>query len=212
MPVFRSFYCKIKPGRMQDAATQVATLKRLSMEAGARACAAYNVVTGPLFPGLTIHIVSDDLPAYGATRDKILANPEAAQFFAEDAPIAIVNSLLAESVYEAGPPVGDIHDQMTVRINTVHKPHVGREADVVRRLSHFADAGYQSGALTAVVRRVIAGTEGPRVAVFGYFTDWEHMAKGRAALRETDVWNALNQSQDEVSTDMGVTISTKLVI
>ena len=47
MPVIRTFITKVKPGRMQDAVTQLSGLKRVFLESGASHFGAYNIVTGP---------------------------------------------------------------------------------------------------------------------------------------------------------------------
>ena len=54
MPVFRTWFCKVKPGRMQDAVTQLSACKPIALEAGATHVGAYNIITGPLFPGLQV--------------------------------------------------------------------------------------------------------------------------------------------------------------
>ncbi len=210
MPVIRTFIAKVKPGRMQDAVEQLATLKRLSMGAGATTLNAYNILTGPIFPGLTIHIVSNDLAGYGATREKVLANPESAQFFAADAPVEIVSASLAEPIYTAGPPLEDIMAQTRVRYSILFRPHRGRGEDVVRRLSRLADTAHQCGALAVNVRRVIAGSEGPRLGIHAYHTSFADFESGRAAVMESDVWNALSRSQDEAATRIMNVICTKL--
>ncbi|MEE9159334.1 MAG: hypothetical protein V3U60_13220, partial [Gammaproteobacteria bacterium] len=167
MPIIRTFIGKVKPGRMQDAVTAMSTLKRLALEAGVTHFAAYNVVTGPLFPGVTIHLVSNDFAAYGAAREKVLANPESAQFFAEDAPIETVNALLAEPVDTAG-DVPSILGQTQVRFTLTAYPHRGRHDDAVRRGSRLVDTIHQCGALAASLRRVIAGTDGSMFTLHSY--------------------------------------------
>jgi hypothetical protein len=209
MPVIRTFIARVKPGRMQDVVTHLGTLHRLALEAGATAAASYNILTGPLFPGLTIHGGFEDLAAYGRAREQVLAHPEGAQLFAADAPIDIVNASLAEPVYRAGPPLRDVLAQTQVRYSIILRPHRGRGEDVVRRLSRLADTAHQCGALTVAVRRVIAGSEGPRLNIHAYHAGFAEFESTRAAVMESDVWNALSRSQDEAATRVTSVICTK---
>jgi hypothetical protein len=209
MPVIRTFIAKVKPGRMQDAVTQLATLKRLSMEAGATDFTAYNVVTGPIFPGLLSHIVCNDLAAYGAARDTVLAHPESAQFFAADAPIDTVGALLVESVYTAGNP-SSIIAQTKVRFTIVLQPKRGRGEDVVRRLSRLADTAHECGALAADVRRAIAGPDGPRMYLHAFHAGYAEWQATRAAVQESDYWQALSRSQDEAAVRKQSIVSAKI--
>ena len=211
MTVIRTFIGKVKPGRMQDAVTALGTLKRLSIESGVTHVGAYNVITGPTFPGLTIHLVCNDLATYGAAREKVLANPESAQFFVEDAPIEIVNALLSEPVYVAG-DVASIIGQTKVRFTLTASPHRGRHSDAVRRGSRLADTVHQCGALAASLRRVIAGTDGPMFTLHSYFAGFAELEVTRNAVLESDVWTALNRSQDEVVTRHANIVSVKIDI
>ncbi len=211
MPVIRTFIGKVKPGRMQDAVTSIGTLKRLSLESGAIHFGAYNVITGPLFPGLTIHIVCNDLAAYGAARERILANPESAQFFAEDAPVETVHALLAEPVYTAG-DVPSIIGQTNVRFTLMARPHRGRHDDAIRRGSRLADTIHQCGALAADLRRVIAGADGPMFALHSYHAGFAELEATRNAVLESDVWTKLQRSQDEVVTRLANIVSVRLDI
>jgi hypothetical protein len=211
MPVIRTFIGKVKPGRMQDAVTALGTLKRLSIEAGATHCTAYNVITGPLFPGLTIHLVCNDFAAFGAAREKVLANPESAQFFAEDAPIETANALLAEPVYTAG-DVASIIGQTKVRFTLTARPHRGRHDDAVRRGSRLADTIHQCGALAASLRRVIAGIDGSMFTLHSYHAGFAELDATRNAVLESDVWSMLQNSQDKVVTRGVNIVSVKLDI
>ncbi len=198
MPVFRTWFCKVKPGRMQDAVAQLADFKGIALEAGAAHFGAYNIITGPLFPGLNINGVFDSLAAFGAARETIRQRPEGIPLLGENAPIEMVNALLAESIYTAGDPPS-ILGQMKVRHTIVLKPNRGRGEDVLRRASRLTDTAHQCGALAASVRRVIAGAEGPRVVLHSFhagFAEWEAT---RNAVMESDVWNALNRSQDDAA-------------
>jgi hypothetical protein len=196
---------------MQDAVTALGTLKRLSLESGATHFGAYNVITGPTFPGLTIHIVCNNLAAYGAVREKLLANPESAQFFAEDAPIEIVNALLAEPVYTAG-DVASIIGQTKVRFTLTARPHQGRIDDAVRRGSRLTDTVHQCGALAASLRRIIAGSDGPMFTLHSYFAGFAEFETTRNAVLESDVWTMLQRSQDSVVTRGANIVSVKLDI
>ncbi len=211
MPIIRTFIGKVKPGRRQDAVTALGTLKRLSIEAGVTHFAAYDVITGPLFPGLTIHLVCNDFAAYGAAREKVLANPESAQFFAADAPIETVNALLAEPVYTAG-VVPSIIGQTRVRFTLTAQPHRGRFDDAIRRGSRLADTIHQCGALAASLRRNIAGADGPRFTLHAYHAGFAEMDATRSAVLESDVWTMLQRSQDEVVTRGANFVSVKLDI
>ncbi len=211
MTVIRTFIGKVKPGRMQDAVTAMGTLKRLSLASGVTHFAAYNVITGPLFPGLTIHLVCNDFATYGAAREEGLANPESAQFFAEDAPIEIVNALLAEPVHAAG-DVPSIIGQTKVRFTLTAHPHRGRIDDAIRRGSRLADTIHQCGALAASLRRNIAGADGPRFTLHSYHAGFAELEATRNAVLESDVWTMLNRSQDKVVTRGANIVSVKLDI
>jgi hypothetical protein len=214
MPVIRTFIAKVKPGRMQDAVSHLSTSKGAFLDSGATHFTAYNILTGPHYPGLSIHAVFEDLAAWGAGREKVIQHPLSYSMSGErDHPTDILHALLSESVYEAGNVnVGDIIEQTKVRFHVGFKPHRGRVDDVVRRLSRLADTVHQSGALAASVRRVIAGTEGPRIAIFGYHRGYAEWQATRAAVLESDVWTALSRNQDMSSTPTFRTISTKIDI
>lgn len=211
MPIIRTFIGKVKPGRMQDAVTAMGALKRLAIEAGSTHVVAYNVITGPLFPGLTIHLVCNDLAAYGAAREKVLANPESAQFFAEDAPIEIVNALLAEPVHTAG-VVSRILDDTKVRFTLTARPHRGRFDDAIRRGSRLADTIHQCGALAASLRRVIAGTDGSMFTLHSYHAGFAELDATRNRVLESDVWNMLQNSQEKIVARGANIVSVKIDI
>jgi len=211
MPIIRTFIGKVKPGRRQDAVTAIGTLKRLALDAGVTHFAAYDVITGPLFPGLTIHLVCNDFATYGAAREKVLANPESAQFFAPDAPIETVNALLAETVHRAG-DVPSIIGQTKVRFTLTAQPHRGRHDDAVRRGSRLVDTIHQCGALAANLRRIIAGSDASMFTLHSYHAGFAELEATRNAVLESDVWNMLNRSQDEVVTRGANIVSVKIDI
>ena len=209
MPVFRTWFCKVKPGRTQDAVAQLADFKGIALESGSTHFGAYNIVTGPLFPGLTVNGVFDSLAAFGAASEKVRQRPGGIPLLGENSPIEIVNAILAETIYTAGDPPS-ILDQMKVRHTIVLKPNRGRGEDVLRRASRLADTAHQCGALAASIRRVIAGTEGPRMALHSYYAGYAELEATRNAVMESDVWNALNRSQDEAAVRMQTVIATKV--
>ncbi len=209
MPVFRTWFCKVKPGRMQDAVTQLADFKGIALESGAIHFGAYNIITGPLFPGLTVNGVFDSLAAFGAASEKIRQRPEGIPLLGENSPVEMVNAILAETIYTAGDPPS-ILDQMKVRHTIVVKPNRGRGEDVLRRASRLADTAHQCGALAASIRRVIAGTEGPRMVLHSYYAGYAELEATRNAVMESDVWNALNRSQDEAAVRIQTVVATKV--
>jgi hypothetical protein len=209
MPVIRTFIARVKPGRMQDAVAQLAVSKRLALDVGATDFTAYNIVTGPNFPGLAIHAVFDDLAAWGAAREQAVGRPEWAQIFGEDAPTVTVNAVLSESVYTAG-DVASIIGQTKVRFSLIARPHRGRAVDAIRRGSRLADTILQCGALAADLRRGIAGTEAPQMGLHSFHAGFAEWQATRNAVLESDVWNVLNRSQDEVVTRTHNIICTKI--
>ena len=209
MPVFRTWFCKVKPGRTQDAVAQLADFKGIALESGSTHFGAYNIVTGPLFPGLTVNGVFDSLAAFGAASEKVRQRPGGIPLLGENSPIEIVNAILAETIYTAGDPPS-ILNQMKVRHTIVLRPNRGRGEDVLRRASRLTDTAHQCGALAASVRRVIAGTEGPRVVLHSFHAGYAELEATRNAVRESDVWNALNRSQDEAAVRMQTVVATKV--
>jgi hypothetical protein len=195
---------------MQDALAQLSTFKDIALESGATHFTAYNIITGPLFPGLAVYGVFEDLAAFGAAREKVLQRPEGISLLGENSPIEIVNARLAEPVYRAGPPLRDILGQTQVRYSIILRPHRGRGEDVVRRLSRLADTAHQCGALAVAVRRVIAGTEGPRMSITAYHAGFAELEATRAAVMESDFWQALSRSQDEAAVRLQTVITTKI--
>ena len=212
MPIIRTFISKVKPGRMQDAVTQLSTFKRAGLDSGASHFTAYNLLTGPHFPGIIMNMVFADIAAWGAGREKITQHQEWVPVRdAPDAPIEIVSAILSEAVYMAG-SVNDILEQTQVRYTIGFKPHRGRRDTVLRRLSRLADTAQQCGALAVGVRSVIAGTEGPRLLITAFHTSFAEFQATRSGVLESDVWNALSRNQDEASTRMFSTITTKLTV
>ena len=212
MSVIRTFISKVKPGRMQDAVAQLSGLKRVFLESGASHFGAYSILTGPIFPGLTIHAVFDDFATWGAARERVSQHPEGGvRALGADAPTEIVRALLAEPVHRAG-DVASIIEQTKVRFTLIVQPHRGRADDAVRRGSRLADTIKQCGALAAVLRRIIAGIDGPRMTLHSYFAGYAELEATRNAVLESDVWTALQRSQDEVVTRMGNIISERLVV
>ena len=207
--IIRTWFSKVKPGRMQDAVTQLADFKGIALESGSTHFGAYNIVTGPLFPGLTVNGVFDSLAAFGAASEKVRQRPGGIPLLGENSPIEIVNAILAETIYTAGDPPS-ILNQMKVRHTIVLKPNRGRGEDVLRRASRLADTAHQCGALAASIRRVIAGTEGPRMALHSYYAGYAELEATRNAVMESDFWNALNRSQDEAAVRMQTVIATKV--
>lgn len=53
MAIYRTFFNKVKPGRMQDTLTQISEFKRVCLESRASYVRIWNVLTGPLFPEIT---------------------------------------------------------------------------------------------------------------------------------------------------------------
>ncbi len=210
MVVFRTLFCKVKPGRMQDAVTQLPDFKSIALESGATHFTAYNIITGPRFPGLQVTSVFENLAAFGAAREKIVQRLGETSLFGENSPIEVVNAVLAESLYRAGSPVASILDQTKVRFSFTLRPNRGRAEDVLRRASRLADTAHQCGSLAVAIRRVIAGTEGPRLAFISYHPGFGELEATRSAVMESDVWNALNRSQDEAAVRMATTITTKV--
>ncbi len=214
MTVIRTFIAKIKPGRMQDAMTQLSTLNRIYRETGAIHFGAYNLLTGPCFPGLTVHGVYENFAAFGAGREQFLQHPEGVAAFAADAPIEIVRALLEEPVHSTASTeaIGNILAQTNVRFTLTIRPHKGRAGDVIRRASRLADTIHQCGALAANVHRVIAGTDGPRIVQHSYHTGFAEFEATRSAVLESDVWTALSRSQDDASTRMQNALSTRIAL
>jgi hypothetical protein len=209
MPVIRTFIAKVKPGRTQDVIPHLSTYKSVLLESGATDFNAYHIITGPVFPGLAIHAVFEDLSAWGAGREKVLQRPELAQLTSADAPIDILHALIAEPVYVAG-NVESIIAQTKVRYRIGFKPHRGRGDTVVRRLSRLADTAHQCGALAVAVRRAIAGTDGPQIGIIGYYAGFAELQATRNAVLESDVWTALSRNQDEAATRLFSNITTKI--
>ncbi len=151
--------------------TQLSTWNPVFRETGAMHFGAYNLLTGPYFPGLTVHGVYENFAAFGAGREQFLQDPEGVAAFAADAPIEIVRALLEEPVYRAGgDDAGNWLAQTNVRFTLSIRPHKGRTGDVVRRASRLADTIHQCGALAANVHRVIAGSDGPQIVQHSYHT------------------------------------------
>ncbi len=213
MTVIRTLIAKVKPGRMQDAMTQLSTWNPIFRETGAIHFGAYNLLTGPYFPGLTVHGVYENFAAFGASREQLLQHPVGVAAFAADAPIEIVRALLEEPVYRAGgDDAGNWLAQTNVRFTFIIRPHRGRADDVVRRASRLADTIHQCGALAASVHRVIAGSDGPRIVQHSYHTGFAEFEATRNAVLESDVWTALSRSQDDASTRMQNALSTKIAL
>jgi hypothetical protein len=212
MPVIRTFISKVKPGRMQDAVTQLATFNRLFRESGATHFTAYHILTGPHFPGLSIHGVFENYAAFGTAREHLVQHPEAGgAAFAADAPAEIVRALMVEPVYRAGgDDVGSILAQTQVRFTLSVRPHKGRADDVVHRASRLADTIHQSGALGASVQRVIAGTDGPRIWLHSFHAGFAAFEATRNAVLESAVWTALSRSQDDSATRVLNVLCTKI--
>ena len=209
MPVVRTFVAKVKPGRTQDVVPHLSTYKRALLESGANHFTAYHIITGPVFPGLAIHGVFEDLAAFGAAREKVLQRPELAELTAADAPMDILQALLAESVYMAG-NVESIIAQTKVRYRIGFKPRRGRSDTVVQRLSRLADTVHQCGALAVAVRRAIAGTDGPQIGIVGYYAGFAEFQATRNAVLESEVWTELSRNQDEAATRLFSNITTKI--
>ncbi len=212
MPVIRSFIAKVKPGRMQDAVTQLGTFKRAMLESGATHFAAYNMLTGPHFPALNFNAVFEDLVAYGAGQEKIRQHPSWVPVRdAPNPPIELVTAYLSEPVHMAG-NVLDILEQVNVRFTVAFKPHRGRQDDEIRRLARIADLAHQSGALAAGVRNVIAGMDGLRLLITAFQSSFENFQTTRNTMLASDVWTAVSRNQDESSTRMISVLSTKLAV
>jgi len=215
MPVIRTFISKVKPGRMQDAMTLFPTFNRLFRESGAAHFTAYSLLTGPYFPGFSMHGVFENYAAYGTAREQIMQNPEAVgAAFGADAPLEVVRALLQEPVHTTASDeaIGDILAQTQVRFTLIVRPHRGRASDVVQRASRLADTIHQSGALGASVQRVIAGTDGPRIWLHSFHTGFAEFEATRNAVLESDVWTALSRSQDDSATRMQNALCTKIAI
>jgi hypothetical protein len=212
MSVVRSFIAKVKPGRMQDAVTQLGAFKRAVLEAGATHFAAYNVLTGPHFPGLNFNAVYDDLVAFGAGQEKIRQDPNWVPVRdAPDPPIELVTAFLSEPVHMSG-NVLDILEQANVRYTVAFKPHRGRQDDEIRRLSRVADLAHQSGALAAGIRNVIAGMDGLRLLATVFQSSFENFQTTRNTMLASDVWTAVSRNQDESSTRLISVLSTKIAV
>jgi hypothetical protein len=212
MPVIRSFIAKVKPGRMQDAVTQLGAFKRTVLASGATHFAAYNMLTGSHFPALNFNAVFEDLVAFGAGQEKVRQDPNWVPIRdAPDPPIELVTAFLSEPVYMAG-NVLDILEQANVRYTVAFKPHRGRQEDEIRRLSQVADLAHQSGALAAGIRNVIAGMDGLRLLATVFQSNFEHFQTTRNAMLASDAWTAVMRSQDESSTRLTTVLSTKIAV
>ena len=215
MPVIRTFISKVKPGRMQDAMTQLSTFDRLFRESGAAHFTAYNVLTGPHFPALTMHAVFDSFAAFGAVQEQLFHHPEGGgAAFAPDAPTELIRALLMESAHRTVSPeaVGNVLAQTKIRFTLSLRPHKGRAGDVIRRASRLADTIHQHGALGANVQHIIAGTDGPRLWLNSFHAGYAEFEATRNAVRESDVWTALSHSQDDSVTRVFNALCTKITL
>ncbi len=214
MPVIRTFFAKVKSGRMQDAMTNLSTRNRIVREAGAISFGAYHLLTGPYFPGLTIHAVYENYAAFGAWREQMRQHPEGGgAAFPADAPTEIVRALQEEPVYRAGgDDAGNWLAQTNVRFTIIVRPHSGRTGGVERGASRLADTIHQCGALAANVRRVIAGSDGPRIVQHSYHAGFAEFEATRSAVLESDVWTALSGSQDDSATRMQNFLCTRIAL
>ena len=215
MPVIRTFISKVKPGRMQDAMTQLSTLNRLFRESRATHFTAYHILTGPHFPGLSMHGIFDNYAAFGTAREQLMQHPDAGgAAFAADAPVEIVRALLMESVHRtiSTEAVGDVLAQTNVRFTLSLRPHKGRADDVIKRSSRLADTIHQCGALGANVQHIIAGTDGPRIWLNSFHAGFAEFEATRNAVLESDVWTALSRSQDDSVTRVLNVMSTKIAL
>ena len=212
MTVIRTFISKIKPGRMEDAMAQISKARGVFLETGATHFVAYNVLSGPNFPGTTIHAVYENFTAFGEARAKLIAHPDGgAAAFAADAPQELVRALIEEPVYRAGgDDDGKWIDQTNVRFAFVLHPSRGRTTDLIRRASRLANTAVECGAITANLRRIIAGSDRPMFLFASYHKGWAEYEMTRSSVAESDVWTALSSSQDDVATRGVTLLSTKI--
>ena len=82
----------------------------------------------------------------------------------------------------------------------------------MRRGSRLVDTIHQCGALAASLRRVIAGSDGSLFTLHSYHAGFAELEATRNAVLDSDVWNMLQRSQDEVVTRGANIVSVKIDI
>jgi hypothetical protein len=214
MPVIRTFITKTKPGRMQDAMSQVAGAGRAFLETGATHFGAYSMLSGPNFPGMMIHAIYEDFATFGEARQKVLEHPDGgAAAFAADAPQEVVRAILEEPVYRAGgDDAGDWLAQTKVRFAFTLQPSRGRTADVIRRASRLADTAADCGAIAASVRRIVAGSDYPMLVFASYHQGYAEFEATRNKVVASDVWTAISSSQDEAAARGASSLAAKIPV
>ena len=201
MTVVRTVSLKPRPGKTFEVLDWLPNFKPVFDDLDLVGYAFWQAITGQNYGSILVSYVAENIEKLGAAQDTATANPIFRELMT-DVPGDLTGSIISQTVSQAG--ALDI-DSVKLRASVFMSPNAGRADDVLRRANRLSETLVECGAQASHVRTAMAGSLGPGVGVHTYYESWASWGTVREGLSNSQFWNVINKSQDDI-TSAGPTV------
>ena len=201
MTVVRTVMLKPRPGKTFEVLEWLPKFTPVFDELDIVGHAFWQAITGQNYGNIMVAYVAEDIEKLGAAQDAATANPVFKELLT-DVPVDVAGSIISQTVSQSGSlDIGSVK----LRASVLMSPNPGRGDDVLRRANRLSETLVECGAQASHVRSSMAGPVGPGVGVHTYYESWANWGEVREGLSNSQFWNVINKSQDDI-TSSGPTV------